>query len=61
MKRSKTPKSSKSKLLLAQALQIREYIERYRPDLRRSEVEISPCGHFASVRTISEGQDKKRK
>ena len=49
MKKSRIPKSSKSKLRPLQALQVQEYIARYRPDLRDCEVEISPCGKFASV------------
>jgi len=34
------------------ALQVREYMERYRPELTDSAVDISPCGMFASVRGV---------
>ncbi len=57
MKRSRTPKRRPSKRHLAE-LQVREYIERYHPEMRGSEVEISPCGTFASVREAKKTDQK---
>ena len=52
MKPSKTRKRISRKEKDASALQVREYIERYHPELRDSPVDISPCGTFASVRRV---------
>jgi hypothetical protein len=49
MKKSRTSKPSQKKLRALQALQVQEFIARYRPDLRDSSVVISSCGKFASV------------
>jgi hypothetical protein len=57
MKQSKTPQRRTSKRR-HQELQVREYIERYHPEMSGSEVEISPCGTFASVRETKKTDQK---
>jgi hypothetical protein len=50
MKLKKPTKVSSRKRKLAE-LQVREYIDRYHPEMAGAIVEISPCGRFAGVRT----------
>lgn len=57
MKHSKTPKRKTNKQRLQEG-QVREYIERYHPEMRGSEVAISPCGKFASVREAKKTDQK---
>jgi hypothetical protein len=57
MKQSKTPKRRTSKRR-HQELQVREYIERYHAEMSGSDVEISPCGTFASVRKAQKMDQK---
>jgi hypothetical protein len=51
MKESKTPKPRHNKRRLLE-LQVREYIERYHPDLRDAIVEIHARGTIATVRKL---------
>ena len=39
-------------------LQVREYIDRYHPKMKGSEVDISPCGTFAGVRGVQNKDQK---
>jgi hypothetical protein len=50
MKQSKTKKRISRRLQKLLTLQVQEHIERYHPEMIGSEVGISPCGTFASVR-----------
>lgn len=50
MKHSKTKKRISHKQQKLLALQVQEHIERYHPEMKGSEIVISPCGTFASVR-----------
>jgi hypothetical protein len=50
MKQSKTKKRVSRKQQQLLALQVKEHIERYHPELRNATVDISPCGTYASVR-----------
>jgi len=52
MKSSKTRKRMSRKEKEVSVLQVREYIDRYHPKMKGSEVDISPCGTFASVRAV---------
>ena len=52
MKRTKTKKRISRREKELSVLQVREYIERYRPEMRDCAVDISPCGTFASVREV---------
>jgi hypothetical protein len=50
MKQADKKKLTSRKEKELSVLQVREYIDRYHPEMRGSEVDISPCGMFASVR-----------
>ncbi len=52
MKQSKTKKRVCRKQQQLVALQVKEHIERYHPELRDATVHISPRGTFASVRKV---------
>jgi hypothetical protein len=49
MKPSKTKKRISRREQQLAALQVEEYINRYHPEMKGSEIVISPCGTFASV------------
>jgi hypothetical protein len=53
MKKAKTKKRISRKQRELAVLQVREYNERYDPELRDGAVDISPCGRFASARKVS--------
>ena len=53
MKLSKKPKRTTKRQRELAALQVQEYVDRYRPDLGKVVVDVSPCGRFASVRKPS--------
>jgi hypothetical protein len=50
MKQAKTKKRISRREKELSVLHVREYIDRYHPEMKGSEVDISPCGTFASVR-----------
>ena len=50
MKQPKTKKRISRKEQQLAVLQVEEYIDRYHPEMKGSEIVISPCGTFASVR-----------
>ena len=52
MKQAKTTKRISRKQKELSVLQVREYIDRYRPELRDCAVDISPSGTFASVSAV---------
>jgi hypothetical protein len=52
MKSSETKKRISSREKELSVLQVREYIDRYHPKMKGSDVVISPCGGFASVREV---------
>jgi hypothetical protein len=58
MNESKTKKPISRKQRELSALQVEEYIERYHPEMKGSEIVISPCGTFASVREVQKTDRK---
>lgn len=52
MKQSKTKKRISRRQKDLSVLQVREYIDRHCPEMKGSEVAISPCGTLASVHEV---------
>jgi len=49
MKQAKTKNRISRNQKKLSVLHVREYMDRYHPEMKGSEVDISPCGTFASV------------
>jgi hypothetical protein len=58
MTQSKTKKRVSRRQQKALALQVQEHIDMYHPEMKGSEVVISPCGTFASVRNTPKDAQK---
>jgi hypothetical protein len=43
------------------ALQVQEYVDRYRPDLGKAGIDVSRCGRFASVTKPSAAPSSSKK
>jgi hypothetical protein len=61
MKASYKPKRATKHQRELAALQVQEYVDRYRADLGKVVIDVSPCGRFASVRKPSATPSRSKK